>query len=275
MRVRGILAKVGIACLMATGISAAPLSVSAIRVGTLTLHITDCRTGQPIPAGYAYFAAPIAGAVAPIDNGVAGPVGLGQYRWVLTVTSPGYRPVQRVLHGTGTGIPVRTLSLCMHHVKGSPVHLVTTIYSVNIACSPASGQVCSPLYSTAISSADIVELQFTAASTNCSAITLVFQEDGFDVYDSGQLGPADSTPVIDVGPVIPGTHLLTLQATGVEGGCNVGTLDSWGGTLTVWTVMPVGPTTKDQCRNGGWTNFPAFHNQGECITYVVTAGTHP
>jgi hypothetical protein len=60
----------------------------------------------------------------------------------------------------------------------------------------------------------------------------------------------------------------------VEGGCNAGTLGSWGGTLTVVTVMPVGPTTKDQCLNGGWSNFSAFQNQGECITYIATAGKH-
>jgi hypothetical protein len=274
MSVQGMLAKVGLACLAATAIAAAPLSVSAIRVGTLTLHVTDCRTGQPIPAGYAYFAQNMFGAVAPIDNGVAGPVGLGKYRWHLTVTSPGYRPVERVIQGTGAATPVRTLSLCMHHVKRSPVHLVATTYSVDITCSPASGQVCTPIYSTSVTTADILELQFVVASTNCSSITLVFQLDGFDVYDSGQLGPGDSTPVIDVGPEIPGTHVLTAQATGVGGGCNVGTLNSWGGTLTVWTVMPVGPTTKDQCRNGGWSNFSAFHNQHQCITYVNTAGTH-
>ena len=125
---------------LAGGIAAAPLSASAITAGTLTLLVTDCRTGQPIPAGYAYFAPNVAGfgAVAPVDNGVAGPVGLGAYRWVITVASPGYRPVQRAVRGTGTSSPVRTLSLCMHHVKGSPVHLVTRAYSVNIACSPAS-----------------------------------------------------------------------------------------------------------------------------------------
>ena len=238
MRVRGLLGRLGLACLIATGVAAAPLSVAAARVGTLTLNVTDCRTGQPIAAGYASFSAPLLGAVAPIDNGVAGPVGLGAHRWAMTVTSPGYRPVQRVLQGTGTGAPVRTLSLCMHRDKGSSAHLVTTAYNVNITCNPAAGEVCNPIYSTSISSEDIVELQFTAAATNCSAITLVVQQDGFDVYYSDPLGPGDSTPVVDVGPVISGTHVLTVQATGVVGGCNVGTLDSWAGTLTVWTVMP-------------------------------------
>ncbi|HEX3508156.1 MAG TPA: hypothetical protein VHW94_07175 [Candidatus Dormibacteraeota bacterium] len=274
MSIQGVLAKTGVTALAVTAIAMAPLSASAAQVGTLTLQVTDCQTGQPIPAGYAYFSQTLFGAVAPIDNGVAGPVGLGRYRWQLTVTSPGYRPEERVIQGSGAATPVRTLALCLHHVKGSPVHLLATTYGVAVTCSPASGQLCNPPYSTPVSSADIVEVQFTAASTNCSAITLDFQMDGFDVYTSDQLGPGDITPVVDVGPVLPGTHTLTVQATGVTGGCNVGTLTSWGGSLTVWTVMPVGPTFKDQCRNGGWASFSAFQNQHLCITYVLTAGTH-
>jgi hypothetical protein len=28
------------------------------------------------------------------------------------------------------------------------------------------------------------------------------------------------------------------------------------------------PTSKDQCRNGGWRNFPGFKNPGECVAFV-------
>ena len=278
MGARKRLGKVGFVGLIGAAIVAAmaPVPAAAIApVGNLVLHVTDCKTGTPIPLGYAYFATFVGTGVAPIENGVAGPVGLGKLKFVLTVTSPGYRPLHRVLQGLGVDVlPLRNISLCLHRVPGSPVHAVTTTYSVNITCSPAVDQVCNPLFSTSISSADIVKLQFTAASTNCGAITIVFQLDGFDVWYPDLLAPGDSTPMANVGPVIPGTHLLTVQATGVEGGCNVGTLASWGGTLTVITVLPVGPTTKDQCRNGLWANFSAFHNEGQCINYVVTAGKH-
>jgi hypothetical protein len=32
------------------------------------------------------------------------------------------------------------------------------------------------------------------------------------------------------------------------------------------------PTSKDECKNGGWTNFqdPSFKNQGQCVSYVVS-----
>jgi hypothetical protein len=31
---------------------------------------------------------------------------------------------------------------------------------------------------------------------------------------------------------------------------------------------PVLPTSKDQCKHGGWRNFPQFKNQGQCIAFV-------
>jgi DNA-binding beta-propeller fold protein YncE len=32
--------------------------------------------------------------------------------------------------------------------------------------------------------------------------------------------------------------------------------------------FPRVPSTKDQCKRGGWHNFPQFKNQGECVTFV-------
>jgi hypothetical protein len=30
------------------------------------------------------------------------------------------------------------------------------------------------------------------------------------------------------------------------------------------------PTSKDQCKKGGWRNYPQFKNQGECVSFVET-----
>jgi hypothetical protein len=36
---------------------------------------------------------------------------------------------------------------------------------------------------------------------------------------------------------------------------------------------PTSPTSKDQCKNGGWQNFnPTFKNQGDCVSNVATGG---
>jgi Tol biopolymer transport system component len=32
------------------------------------------------------------------------------------------------------------------------------------------------------------------------------------------------------------------------------------------------PTTKDQCKDGGWERFGIFKNQGDCVSYVATDG---
>jgi hypothetical protein len=40
------------------------------------------------------------------------------------------------------------------------------------------------------------------------------------------------------------------------------------GLESVVRPRPTTPTTKGQCKNGGWHNFPQFKNQGQCIEFV-------
>ncbi len=35
------------------------------------------------------------------------------------------------------------------------------------------------------------------------------------------------------------------------------------------------PTTKDQCKNGGWRTYGIFKNQGDCVSFVATKGKNP
>ena len=32
------------------------------------------------------------------------------------------------------------------------------------------------------------------------------------------------------------------------------------------------PTSKDQCKTGGWRNYPDFKNEGACVSFVATGG---
>jgi hypothetical protein len=34
------------------------------------------------------------------------------------------------------------------------------------------------------------------------------------------------------------------------------------------TPLPRLPTSKDQCKHGGWRTFPQFKNQGQCVAFV-------
>jgi hypothetical protein len=35
------------------------------------------------------------------------------------------------------------------------------------------------------------------------------------------------------------------------------------------------PTSKDQCKKGGWRQYGVFKNQGDCVSFVATGGKNP
>jgi hypothetical protein len=35
------------------------------------------------------------------------------------------------------------------------------------------------------------------------------------------------------------------------------------------------PSTKDECKDGGWATFGVFKNQGDCVSFVATGGKNP
>jgi hypothetical protein len=35
------------------------------------------------------------------------------------------------------------------------------------------------------------------------------------------------------------------------------------------------PTTRDDCKNGGWKTYGVFKNQGDCVSFVATGGKNP
>ncbi len=46
--------------------------------------------------------------------------------------------------------------------------------------------------------------------------------------------------------------------------------------ITASAALVGPPTSKDQCKDGGWQTFnnPVFKNQGDCVSYVATHGKH-
>jgi hypothetical protein len=43
----------------------------------------------------------------------------------------------------------------------------------------------------------------------------------------------------------------------------------------ILTRGPSLPTSKEQCKQGGWRNFGVFRNQGDCVSFVATGGKNP
>jgi len=46
------------------------------------------------------------------------------------------------------------------------------------------------------------------------------------------------------------------------------------GDIAVIDAAPP-PSSKEQCRNGGWRVFGAFKNQGDCVSFVASGGRNP
>ncbi len=117
----------------------------------------------------------------------------------------------------------------------------TVIQNFTVNCT-SGGQLCEPAYSTSVNTSSLLQAEFVASTTHCSSIKVHIFVDGSLVQISGALAPGESTGPLNFGPVTPGTHLLSVQAEGVPGGCNVGTLGSWGGDLTIQTSGVSGST---------------------------------
>ena len=46
------------------------------------------------------------------------------------------------------------------------------------------------------------------------------------------------------------------------------------GDIVVVDAPPL-PTSRDQCKNGGWQVYGFFKNQGDCVSFVATGGKNP
>jgi hypothetical protein len=50
--------------------------------------------------------------------------------------------------------------------------------------------------------------------------------------------------------------------------------ESFVSDLTEPIPLP-GPTSKDQCKQGGWQTYGVFKNQGDCVSFVASGGRNP
>jgi hypothetical protein len=58
---------------------------------------------------------------------------------------------------------------------------------------------------------------------------------------------------------------------GPLGGISLAAFTNGKGNVVVTDTRPL-PSSKDQCKNRGWRNFPGFKNQGDCVSFVATGG---
>ena len=116
-----------------------------------------------------------------------------------------------------------------------------------------TGQLCDPPFSVPVEIGSVLQVQYFVRSTHCSSVRVHLFVDGTLKVTTGFLGwvgapspfaelPLD-TGLVDLGPVSPGAHLISVQVEGQVSGCNVGKPFSWGGSLKRLTT-PIDPTER-------------------------------
>lgn len=115
----------------------------------------------------------------------------------------------------------------------------------------STGQLCDPPFSVSGEIGSVLQVQYFVRSTHCSSLRVHLFVDGTLKVTTGFLGwpgapspfaelPLD-TGLVDLGPVSPGAHLISVQAEGQVSGCNLDQPLSWGGSLRVLTNVPISP----------------------------------
>ena len=78
-----------------------------------------------------------------------------------------------------------------------------------------------------------IKVEFTGGS-GCSDIIAHVLIGGGE-WGSNRVGPGESNGGYEI-PVDPGLKQVAIQAEGIPGGCNTGSVSAWGGTLRIWAL---------------------------------------
>jgi hypothetical protein len=79
------------------------------------------------------------------------------------------------------------------------------------------------------------------------------------------LGATVNSTAGDIHPTLSADALTMIFSSTRTGGFG-------GADLYVMTRTQIFPTTKDECKDGGFERFGIFKNQGDCVSYVATGG---
>ncbi len=120
-------------------------------------------------------------------------------------------------------------------VASGPATAKKTISTGPVICS-GPGQLCSNVATFPLNikgAAGAGQGQYTPGPLTCSDVRIHFFVDGTEVAVTGFVGPGGTTPFVDLGVISHGNHTLGAQAEGEVGGCNIGNLLGWAGTVTL------------------------------------------
>ncbi|MEA2932039.1 MAG: hypothetical protein QOI56_824 [Actinomycetota bacterium] len=116
-----------------------------------------------------------------------------------------------------------------------PPGVVSQVVRAGRVCE-GGGQLCTPRSAHQVVTSRVLGFRYKADPDSCSSIKIHVYLDGVPQGVSPVVAP-EQTVGFDFDSVPAGTYLLELQAEGVPGGCNTGTLGSWAGQLTITTSV--------------------------------------
>lgn len=101
---------------------------------------------------------------------------------------------------------------------------------------PATTQLCPQIPTASVGAVMSPTVSFAANTNHCSDIIAHIFIDGVEV-GSDLLEPGETTPDFPLESLQ--SHTVGVQAAGIEGGCNHGTVSAWGGTLHFKGTLPL------------------------------------
>jgi len=139
---------------------------------------------------------------------------------------------------TSDGTPTGVVEVVPSKLSGGGLSFVASTqaqsFEMYITCT-SSGQTCVPDYLAPLTftHSGALTITITALKSHCSNVRFVISLDGAAVASTPFLVPGGNSGPFRTTSVSAGAHTVAVQATGEVGGCNTGTLGSWGGTLVV------------------------------------------
>jgi hypothetical protein len=103
-------------------------------------------------------------------------------------------------------------------------------------CAQPQTQLCAQIPSASVGAIAAPSVSFTANFNHCSDMIAHVIVDGQEV-GADRVGAGQSTRKFNLASYR--SHTVGVQAEGVEGGCNVGYVSAWGGTLHFTGILPL------------------------------------
>ncbi len=158
-------------------------------------------------------------------------------------------------------LPIKT------HAQGTPVQNSYSIFVSNTC----PGQLSCQTFDVQAVTQSVLRVKYTAGAGHCSSLSMRISVDGVQVAVSGPLAAGQSSANYDFGPVSSGSHLVSLRAEGILGGCNTGNLINWAGSVEITTsVQQASITVSAVPTHGGTVTGGGTYTVGSQVSISAT-----